>query len=75
MDRGVLMTDREDDAVRVRRMRGRPVVALMMLAVALITATQIDAFAEIAVVLWLVSFVVVCAAFALALRKWRTTRK
>ncbi|MEU4362148.1 hypothetical protein [Promicromonospora sp. NPDC023987] len=68
------MTDRQDGAVRVRRMRGRPVVGLMMLAVALITATQIDAFAGFAVVLCLVSFVVVCAAFALALREWRTTR-
>jgi hypothetical protein len=70
-----LMADREDDAVQVQRMRGRPVVALMMLAVALATATQIDAFAEIAFVLWLVSFVVVCVAFALAFRQWRATRK
>lgn len=69
------MVGGEAGAAHARRMRGKPVAALMMLAVALNMATQIDAFAKFVAVLWLASFLVVCASFAVALRGWRATRK
>ena len=68
------MIDKEDVA-RVGKPRGRPVVALMMLAVALIMASQIDAFARFAAVIGIASFAVICVAFVLALNQWRATRK
>jgi hypothetical protein len=68
------VADREN-AAPVRKGRGRPVVALMMLVVALIAASQIDAFAQFALVIWLAAFAAVCVALLLAVREWRATRR
>lgn len=72
--RGVSVIGKEDVA-RVRNARGRPVAALMMLAVALIMASQFDALARFATAIWIASFAVICVAFVLALGQWRATRK
>jgi len=47
----------------------------MMLVVALIAASQIDAFAQFALVIWLAAFAAVCVALLLAVREWRATRR
>lgn len=72
--RGSAVTDRKN-AAPTRKRRGRPVVALMFLAVALIAASQIDAFAQFALVLWLAAFAAVLVALLLAVREWRATRR
>jgi hypothetical protein len=72
--RGTAVADRKN-AAPIRKGRGRPVVALMLLAGALIAASQIDAFAQFTLVIWLASFAAVCVALLLAVREWRATRK